>query len=123
MSSMLLPVVGVLLSGARLAMREADMRARLRKEIEKALQAGLRSETLKEAARLRDTVKAGFAKLKDKIVGSIAGEIAMIDANLQSILDRRRQAEYSAETEAQALAATEAALAATVQRMRVVVAK
>jgi phosphohistidine phosphatase SixA len=123
MSSMLLPFVGILLSSARLAMREVDMRGRLRKEIETTLQAGLRMATLKEAARLRDTVKAGFGKLKDKIVGSIDSEIAMIDANLQSILDRRRQAEYSAEAEAQTLASTQAALAATVQRMQVVAAE
>jgi hypothetical protein len=123
LSSMLLPLVGILLSGARLAMREVDMRARLRKEIETTLQAGLRTATLKEAARLRDTVKAGFAKLKGKIEGSIDSEIAMIDANLQSILDRQRQAEYSAEAEAQTLASTQAAFAATVQRMWHVVAE
>ena len=123
LSSMVLPLVGILFSGARLTMWEVDMRVRLRKGIARALQAGLRTARLKEAARLRDSVKAGFAKLKDEIVGSIDSEIAMIDANIQSILDRRKQAEYSAETEAKALASIQAALAATVQRMRVVVAE
>jgi hypothetical protein len=65
-----------------------------------------------------------FAKSNHRNVaaGNIDEEIAIIEASLQSIIDRKRDQEFSAEQDQQRLESTRTAIAATIDRIHAVVA-
>lgn len=112
-----IPIVGLMITAARLLWREANLRKQIREKIVQAIREGLAKASQTEAAKIRAKVKEGFNGLKGKIAGNIDEEIAIIEASLQSIVDRKKEREYSVENEKLRLEAAHAAIGATVERV------
>lgn len=79
------------------------------------IRTGLHDHLRSCAADIRSRVKQGFNDLEAKVTGSISEEIAIIDASLQAILDKKRQQEYSAKQERQKLQETRDAIQSSAQ--------
>ncbi|HJT78936.1 MAG TPA: dynamin family protein [Gemmataceae bacterium] len=118
-----IPVVGAIITLARLAWREASMHKDLREKIVQAIREGLTAASQTQAAEIRARVQEGFQGLMDKIAGNIDAEVAIIDASLQSIIDRKKKQEFSAEQEQKHLEAARAAIAGTVEHLQKVLAQ
>jgi hypothetical protein len=112
-----IPIVGLCISAARLLWRETTMRQQIREKILLAIREGLATANQTEGAKIRLQVSHGFDGLKNKIAGNIDEEIAMIDASLQTILDRKKEKEFSAEKEKAKLESSRKAITATVSRI------
>jgi hypothetical protein len=93
-----LMVTGVF-SLLRLGMREATLRKQLQTAIIDGIGTGLKDIGLKFGAEIRKNIRSGFEGLKAKIGGSIAEEIAVIDASLAAIIEKKQQATFSADAE------------------------
>jgi len=62
-------------------------------------------------------VKEDFDRLKRKVTGSIVGEIALMEASLQTIIDRQKQQQFSAEKERERLGRARQAIAEIIDRV------
>jgi hypothetical protein len=101
--------------------REVYIRQQLRDKIVESVRGQLRESEHTYAAKIRAGIKKAFDGLKQRIVGSIEEEIALIDASLQGILDLKRQGELHADQERQRLEAARTRIEATQERLRAAV--
>ncbi|OWK34728.1 dynamin family protein [Fimbriiglobus ruber] len=115
-------VVSGITAVLRMGWREASLRNQLQQAIVTGIKDGLKDMWMKYAADIRTHVKAGFEGLEGKIAGSIAEEIALIDASLQAIIDKKKEREYSADQERARLEAARTAIADRVARLTAVAA-
>lgn len=117
MATLWVPVVGLVVTGVRMLVREGTMRKQIRENIVLKIREGLTLASQTKSAEIRAQIKESFEALKEKIAGNIDGEIAIIDASIQSILDRKRSEEFSAEQEQARLAEARASIDAAVGRI------
>jgi len=110
-------IVTGILSIFRLGWREYNLQSQIQEKIISGIKTGLNDMSLTQAAEIRGEVRAGFDGIEQKIAGNIDEEIAIINASLQSILDRKKEKEYSAENEKKRLQSARAAIAASVERV------
>ncbi len=103
---------------ARGAWTEISLGGQIREKIVSGIKTGVNDIGLTHAAEIRGQVRKGFDGLEERIAGNIDEKIAIIDASLQSILDRKMEQEFSAENEKKRLEAARATIAATVARIR-----
>jgi hypothetical protein len=82
-----------------------------------ALHPGLYELGLSQSARMPGQVKEDFDRLKRKVTGSIVGEIALMEASLQTIIDRQKQQQFSAEKERERLGRARQAIAEIIDRV------
>jgi GTPase SAR1 family protein len=118
MTFLWLPIVGLIISAIRMLWREGKLRQSIREKIVENTTEGLRRLSHAKAALIRDQVRSSFEKLRGKITGSINEEIAVVEASLQSIIDRKRSKELSVDEERRRLAGVRAAVTATIARIR-----
>lgn len=118
MATAWIPIVGLIISAARLLWREAKLRQQIKEKIVLNATEGLRRLGQVKAALIRERVEESFAKLKNKVAGSINDEIAIVEASLQTIIDRKRDKETSVEEERQRLASARNMMGATIGRIR-----
>jgi small GTP-binding protein len=116
-----IPVVGALVTGVRLALREMNIRDDMKKSIIQGLREKLRELEHSRSALIRTQIKTDFDGLRRRISGSIDEEIAMIDASLQTVIDHKRESQFSAEEEQQRLEAARDTIEAIVDRIRATV--
>jgi hypothetical protein len=83
-------VVGLAISAVWLMWRESNLQAQVRKKIVEGVRQGLRNVGQAQMARMRRAGREGFNGLKAKVGGSIDEEIAVIDASMQAILERKK---------------------------------
>jgi hypothetical protein len=88
-----------LVTAFRLVWREGKIRKEMKEKIIEGLREALRKLEHSKTADIREQVGKGIGSLKGKIGGNISEEIALIDASLQSIIERKQEKEYSAERE------------------------
>ena len=121
-SGMLIPGIGLVITGFRLVYREAgireEMRGRIIAEVRKKL--GEVAET--QAAEIRGRVREAFDLLRTKVIGSIEEEITLIDASLRALILRKQEQEFSAEQEKARLSAAREAIASATRRVQAGVA-
>jgi hypothetical protein len=117
MASVWIPIVGVVITLVRLACRELTLRSQLKEKIVVALREGLAMANLNEATKIRGRIRDGFDGLKEKVSGNIDEEIALIDASMQAIIDRKKNREFSAQEERQRLDKARQTIAATVEQL------
>jgi hypothetical protein len=113
-----LPFVGIIIAAIRMVFRERELRQEIRERIVEAVRQGLNDAGRAQASRIREQVRAGFDGLKQRIGGKIDEEIVLIDASLQAIIDRKKQAEFDSEQERSRLEAARAAVDVIVSRLR-----
>ncbi len=117
MATVWIPIVGLVISGVRLLWREQTLRSQLKEKIVLAVREGLAVVNQSEAAKIRQRVRDGFDGLKEKVGGNIDEEIALIDAGMQAIIDRKKHREFSARDERQRLEKARQTIAATVEQL------
>ena len=105
-----IPVIGWLLAAGRIAWREMNIRKQLNQKIIAGLHDQMYVLENNHLAKIREGIKQDFIGLKQKVTASIEEEIVIIAASLQSILDRKRKGEISAEQEKRRLEAARKAL-------------
>jgi hypothetical protein len=98
-TGLLVPVIGAIITGFRLYLRETGIRDDMKKKLVEGLKQKLEEIVRSQIARIRENVREEFDGLRQKIGGSIGEEIALVEASLQSIIDRKRAKEYSTEQE------------------------
>jgi hypothetical protein len=118
-----IPVVGLVITAVRLLWREASLREQLPVKVAQAIQEGLTTVSQTEAAAIRKRVKESFDGLKEKIAGNIDEEIALIDASLQAIIDRKQAREFSADQDRQRLDVARAAIVTATERLHTALLK
>jgi len=109
-------ITGVL-SIFRLGWREYNLQSQIQEKIVAGIKTGLNDMSLTQAAEIRGQIRGGFGGLEKKIAGNIDEEIAIIDASLQSILDRKKEKEYSADNEKTRLESARKAIAGIVSKI------
>jgi hypothetical protein len=114
----LAPLVGLVISAVRLAWRESQLRDEIRLKIHEAIRDGLQSTARSETIVIRNRIKDAFNALKERIVGNIDAEIAIIDGSLQAIIDRKKHKEYSAAQERERLEAARLAFGDSLATLR-----
>jgi hypothetical protein len=112
-----LPLIGALVTALRLGWRELTIRAEIHKKIVQALRQGLYELGHSRTATMRGQVKEDFDRLKGKVTGSIVGEVALIEASLQTIIDRKKEQQFSAERERERLGKARQNIAGIVDRV------
>jgi hypothetical protein len=115
------PIIGLLVTGFRLALREMNIRKEMKEKIILGLREELRKLVQSKSVMIREQVRSDFANLKAKIGGNISEEIALIDASLQSIVDRKQETTYSAEREEARLKQARELVAVSVQKIEAAV--
>ncbi len=113
--------VGLAFTAGRIIWRELNIRTQLSEKIVQGIRDKLHELEHTHAAKIREGIKKDFEGLKEKVVGSINEEIALIDASLQTILDRKRQGELRADQERQRLEQARVRIASTLQRLQAAV--
>lgn len=117
MTFLWLPIVGLLISAVRMLWREGQLRQSIREKIVENTTEGLQRLSHVKAAMIRQQVRGSFEKLKSKIAGSINEEISVVEASLQSIIDRKRDKELSVEGERRRLGDVQTAVTAVIGRI------
>jgi hypothetical protein len=118
MATLWVPVVGLVVTGIRMLVREGAMRQQIRDNIVLKIREALTLASQTKSAEIRAQIRESFDGLKDKIAGNIDSEIAIIDASVQSIIERKKSEEFSAEQEQARLEAARAAMAAATGRIQ-----
>jgi len=118
MTTVWIPVIGALFTAFRLALREGKIRQEMKEKIIVSVREKLRELELTRSAQIREDVKTDFSSLKTKIAGSIEGEITLIDASLNDILDRKTKTEFSAQEEKRRLDAAQIMLNENMEQVR-----
>lgn len=113
-----IPLIGILIAGARMAIREKQIRKNINAEIAKSVRQSLVDLESGQMAAIRQGIRNDFNGLKRKVTCSIDEEIALIDGSLQAILDRKREGEQRAEQERQKLNEARTRLTAIADRIR-----
>lgn len=113
-----LPIVGFVIAAARLLLRESKLRQQIRDKLVATVIQGLRDHSQSAVAAIRKQVKGVFDAFKEKISGNIGGEIVLIEAGLQSIIERRRDQEHSQEQEEARLAEIRREIDGTLNKIR-----
>ena len=108
---------GVVVTALRMCWRQRPLRAEIHKNIVPALHPGLYELGLSQSARMPGQVKEDFDRLKRKVTGSIVGEIALMEASLQTIIDRKKEQQFSAEKERERLGRARQAIAEIIDRV------
>ena len=98
-TGVLIPFIGLIITGFRLYFREKGIRDDMKKKLVSGLRDKLDEIACLQAATIRDETRKGFDGLRQKVGDSISGEINLVAASLQSLLDRKREREYSIEQE------------------------
>jgi hypothetical protein len=111
------PTLGSVFSAAHSQSPQPNTRQQIRETIVPAIREGLATAHQTEAAKIRLQVSHGFEGLKNNIAGNIDEEIAMLDAGLQTMLDRKKENEFSAEKEKARLDSSRKAITAAVSRI------
>jgi hypothetical protein len=116
------PILGAVVTAFRLAWREVSIRKEMKEKIIQGLRQELRKLEQSKTAMIREQVRKDFGSLKGKIGSNISEEIALIDASLQSIIERKQEKAYSAEREQLRLEQARDLVAACAQKIEVAVA-
>ena len=116
-------IVSGVLALVKMGFREKNLQKQLQQAILDGIHRGLDDQALKCAADIRSKVKRGFEGLERMIAGSISEEIAVIDASLQAIIDKKKQQEFSAEMERRKLKDSEGAIDASAEALLASLAK
>jgi biotin-(acetyl-CoA carboxylase) ligase len=93
------------------------LRSEFKANLASKLQTRISELESSQAAKIRQKIKEMFTNLKERVTGNINDEIALIDASLQSILERKRQGELHAEREQQRLGDARTRINLTVARI------
>ena len=112
-----LPIVGILITGARLLWREGKMREQVRSKIVEAIRKGLEDARVREGRKIRAQIEHNFERFLDTISGNFDAEIAVVDATLQQSLERRTQHTLTAEQEVQRLTMIQGEISRQVQKI------
>lgn len=115
------PVIGAVVTAFRLAWKEMNIRKEMKEKIIQGLREELHKLVVSKSVMIREQVRKDFANLKAKIGGNISEEIALIDASLQSIVDRKREKTFSAEREEARLKQARDLVATSVRKIEVAV--
>ena len=110
-----LSLIGVVVTALRMYWRERQIRAEIHKNVAQALRQGLYELGHSRVAKMRNQVKGDFDRLKEKVTGSIVGEIALIDGSLQTIIERKKEQQFSTETERARLGRARRAIAEIIE--------
>ena len=117
----LIPIVGLLVTAFRLVWREGKIRKEMKEKIIEGLRQELRKLEHSKTADIREQVRKDVGNLKGKIDGNISEEIALIDASLRSIIERKQEKEYSAKREQLRLQQARDSVAACAQKIEAAV--
>jgi Dynamin family len=98
-TAVLIPFIGLIITGFRLYFREKSIRDDMKMKLVNGLRDKLDEIVCAQTSTIRDEIRKGFDGLRQKVSNSIGGEIALVEASLQSLLDRKRDREYSMEQE------------------------
>ena len=104
-STATVPVIGTALTAFRLVYREMSVRKEIRKKLADKLGENMDHIVSKNSALIKEKVRESFAGLSERIGANIDQQIAVVDASLTEIIDRKRGREYSARQEAERLGA------------------
>jgi small GTP-binding protein len=115
--SAFIPIVGTIFTAIRLGWRESA----LRKQVKAQLANGIRESLLKiantQGTAIREQVRQNFNDLEATVTANVNEQIALIEASLQSIIDRKRTQEFSAEKLRQQLGKTNDNLQEVIQQL------
>jgi GTPase SAR1 family protein len=109
--------ISAIYSVIRMGMREIQMRKQLTESIVKAIRDGIKDIGAKYSGEIRKSITEGFKGLQDSIGGNIAQEIDLIEASLQTIIDQKSEAEFSAQSLRERLEWVKAEITACNHRM------
>jgi hypothetical protein len=116
------PIIGAVVTAFRLVLREMNIRKEIREKIIQGLREELHKLVQSKSVMIREQVRKDFANLKGKIGANISEEIALIDASLHTIVDRKREKTFSAEREEAQLNQARNLVSASVKKVEIAVA-
>jgi GTPase SAR1 family protein len=109
--------ISAIYSLIRMGMREFQMRQELTASIVKAIREGIKDIGTRYSSEIRRSIAEGFKGLQDSIGGNISQEIDLIEASLQTIIDQKNEAEFSAQALREKLELAKAEIISCNQRM------
>jgi hypothetical protein len=112
-----LPVIGTAMSAALIFIREKGAREKIKLEIVKALDEGLRKATENEAAAIRREVGESFRKLNRAVTESIGRDVEQLQMQLDALIEMRRHHEAMAQEQSDHLRAWDASIGQIMARI------
>ncbi len=95
--NLVLPGIGLIVSAIVILIRREFIADNVRKEIVKGLKDKEKEILLDQKLRARESIEAAFNRIAEPISKSIGSEIAVISSSMTDVLERRRDAGFSAE--------------------------
>jgi hypothetical protein len=112
------PGIGLVISGILMLLRRSRVRNKTREQVLKGLLDGMEAFRHKQHAAIREGVGAGLRQVSDAITASIDNEIVLLDGNIRTLIERRQDAEGSAEQERHQLEELRARVGDEISRTR-----
>lgn len=117
-----IPLVGLVITAARLFMREVNMRKQIKEKIVERIHGALMTAGQSKSTDIRGQVRKSFDGLKGKIAVNIDEEIALIEASLQTIIDRKKDEEFSADQEKARLESARTSILTNIEQIQAALA-
>jgi tRNA U34 5-carboxymethylaminomethyl modifying GTPase MnmE/TrmE len=115
------PLIGAAFTAFRLVWREMRVRKEIRKKLAEKLEENMDHIVAKNSAMIRQQVGTSFDGLRQRIGGNIDEQIAVVNASLQEIIDRKQDQEFSAEQEKQRLDEARQSLDTSIERIEALI--